>query len=173
MAAFLSRPQCVNRVPLQCKDAVLPCSRDSHRKHKTVSRPPHLYNGHPYIRRDCLLIAIGPSRLHKASWCSQDHFMRNCSPVNATIPHWWLINIGSCNGLTAKIPYLSKCWPRSRCHHMVSLGHNERIMSWEIHFHLCPRPPILHRIIWYVSACVGLWRVDGSNKSELWCFLCC
>ena len=28
-----------------------------------------------------------------------EHFLWNCPQVNATRPHWWLVNIGSVNGL--------------------------------------------------------------------------
>ena len=73
--------------------------------------------------------------LSHSLWRHRNDFMRNCIPVNATIPHWWLINIGSCNVLTATNRYLSQCWPRSRCRHMASLGPNERIISCEINFH--------------------------------------
>ena len=44
-----------------------------------------------------------------------EHFLWNCAHVNATRPPWWLVNIGSDNGLVmSAIKQLTKkCWPNS------------------------------------------------------------
>ena len=45
-----------------------------------------------------------------------EHFLWNCSQVNATRSYWWLINIGSGNGLVLsgnKIHYLDRFLPSS------------------------------------------------------------
>ena len=34
---------------------------DSHYKYKTVLQPTYLYNGNPYVWKDCCYIEIGPS----------------------------------------------------------------------------------------------------------------
>ena len=55
------------------------------------------------------------------------HHLWNCPDMNITGLHWWLVNIGSGNGL---VPSSNKPLPepvltQPSCHHMVSLGHNE------------------------------------------------
>ena len=53
------------------------------------------------------------------------YFLWNCYQVNATIPHWSLVNIGAGNGL---VPSGTITWASvdlDPCRHMMSQGHNE------------------------------------------------
>ena len=55
------------------------------------------------------------------------HFQWNCPEVNATIPHWWLVNIGSVKGL---LPSGNQAITWTNVDHILwghiaQLGHNE------------------------------------------------
>ena len=83
-------------------------------------------------------------------------FLWNCYQVNATIPHWSLVNIGSSNGLVPSGTWASV--DLDPCCHITSLGHNEfiqnkmRMMKILITFkdvsYLCIQS-VMHAIVWF------------------------
>ena len=50
----------------------------------------------PAVMHECSLKSINFKLISKINL---DHFHWNCPHMNATRPHWWLVNIGSGNGL--------------------------------------------------------------------------
>ena len=80
---------------------------------------------------DCFQTNLNGECLEGVQW--------NCPPVNAVGPHWWYINISSCNDLvpsankTLHEPMLTKTPWR----YMVSPGHNELTLSDSSHNIYC------------------------------------
>ena len=96
----------------------------------------------------------------------------NCLQVNATRPHWWLVNIGSGNGLvpsgTKPLPELM--FDSDLYRHMASAGHNELT---------CPRTNYtysasctIHSINAYISCRFILAHSAGYQLTlnRLYCF---
>ena len=59
-----------------------------------------------------------------------EHFLWECPQVNVTRPHWWLVNIGSGNGLvlSGTKPLLGPMCAHVLWWHMASLGHKD--LTW-------------------------------------------
>ena len=56
--------------------------------------------------------------------------MWNCPQVNTKRPHWWLINICSCNGLVqATSHYLNQCWPSYMTTYSATMSFSKSLMK--------------------------------------------
>ena len=119
------------------------------------------------------------------------HFLWNCFQFNATRPHWWLVSIGSGNGLVtqASSHCLNQCWPSSVMTQWVNLygmlymyldwiamGKSQNPFLWYTFFlnqcwpssmmqqwvNLYGMLQFLHRIVMEIY-------VGGSQNPFLWC----
>ena len=89
--------------------------------------------------------------------------------MNVTRLHWWLINIGSCNGLVPlgnKSLLLIASVDPNLGHHMASLGHNEltlfvQNLFWETYYIL-----LYYQVAFHIM--FQLWDVPDNGNSYLW-----
>ena len=94
--------------------------------------------------------------------------------MNATRPYWWLVNIGSGNGL---VSWGSKPLPEPMltqiCVHMASLGHNELINSlrpgthqrtnlWFVQVMACNRTGDNNELLPTGSLWINMWNQNAT-----------
>ena len=96
---------------------------------------------------------------------SLEHFHWNCPLVNATRPHWWLVNIGC---LMAPSHYLNQFSDAKSILAGIpltnALGEN-RQFSLQIMFISCP---FNSAIVWYVSSKFAHMYLCGIHYQRLW-----
>ena len=98
-----------------------------------------------------------------------EYFQWNYSQECATRPHWWLVNIGSGNGLIGALRQQAITWTNvdpHLCRHMASLGLKRRRTLIVCNFWITRWRHQMKTFSASLTLCEGNPPVDSSHKSQ-------